>query len=84
MKILHAGYFWVGTSLLLLGLSMLVDTMPRIAALHVLTLGAMGTMILAVMTRTILGHTGRALTAGDGTLGIYVLATVALFLPGSE
>jgi uncharacterized protein involved in response to NO len=79
VTILHVGYFWVGIGLVLLGLSMLVDTVPRTAALHVLTLGAMGTMILAVMTRAILGHTGRALTAGPGTLGIYVLVTVALF-----
>lgn len=80
VTILHVGYFWVGIGLVLLGLSMLVDTVPRTAALHVLTLGAMGTMILAVMTRAILGHTGRALTAGCGTLTIYVLVTGALFL----
>jgi uncharacterized protein involved in response to NO len=79
VTILHVGYFWAGIGLVLLGLSMLVDTVPRTAALHVLTLGAMGTMILAVMTRAILGHTGRTLTAGSGTLGIYVLVTVALF-----
>lgn len=79
VTILHVGYFWVGTGLVLLGLSMLANSVPRTAALHVLTLGAMGTMILAVMTRAILGHTGRALTAGRGTLSVYVLVTVALF-----
>jgi uncharacterized protein involved in response to NO len=38
-----------------------------------LTAGAIGTMTLAVMTRAILGHTGRALTADAGTVAIYIL-----------
>ena len=37
------------------------------SALHALTVGAMGTMILAVMTRATLGHTNRELTADRGT-----------------
>lgn len=78
VTILHLGYFWVGTGLILLGLSMLDLAVTRTASLHVLTIGAMGTMILAVMTRAILGHTGRALTAGRGTLVVYALVTAAL------
>ncbi len=78
VTILHLGYFWVGAGLILLGLSMLDLDVTRTAALHVLTIGAMGTMILAVMTRAILGHTGRALTAGPDTLVIYALVTAAL------
>jgi len=37
----------------------------------------MGTMILAVMTRATLGHTKRELTAGRGTLAVYILVMVA-------
>lgn len=80
VTILHLGYLWLGVGLVLLGLSMLGGAITASAALHVLTLGAMGTMILAVMTRAILGHTGRALTAGAGTLTVYALVTVALAL----
>ena len=89
--ILHLGYLWLGVGLMSLGASMLGDTVPATAALHVLTIGAMGTMILAVMTRAIKGHTGAELSAGAGTVVVYVLVTVALafrvahdFLPETE
>jgi uncharacterized protein involved in response to NO len=49
-------------------------------ALHRLTIGAIGTMTLAVMTRASLGHTRRAMTAGPGTNVIYALITVAAVL----
>lgn len=80
VTILHLGYLWLGVGLVLLGASMLGDAVTPSAALHLLTIGAMGTMILAVMTRAILGHTGRALTAGNGTLVVYVSITAALAL----
>jgi uncharacterized protein involved in response to NO len=74
--ILHLGYAWLPAGLLLLGSA---AWMPSLAttALHALTVGAMGTMILAVMTRASLGHTKRALTAGHGTLAVYVLILAA-------
>jgi uncharacterized protein involved in response to NO len=73
--ILHIGYFWVPVGLLLLGASILGTSVPRSAAIHSLTAGAMATMILAVMTRAILGHTGRELIASPQTVFIYVLVT---------
>ena len=76
--VLHAGYLWLGVGLGLLGLSMLDDLAPQTLALHVLTIGAMGTMTLAVMTRAILGHTGRELRAGPATTVIYGLAVLAV------
>lgn len=80
VAILHIGYLWLAVGLILLGVSMLQDAMTTATALHMLTLGAMGTMTLAVMTRAILGHTGRDLHAGPGTLAIYVCVTVAMIL----
>jgi uncharacterized protein involved in response to NO len=52
---------------------------PNLAspAIHALTVGAMGTMILAVMTRATLGHSKRELTAGHGTLVVYMLVLLA-------
>jgi uncharacterized protein involved in response to NO len=50
------------------------------AALHALTVGAVGTMTLAVMTRASLGHSGRALAADGATRAIYVLITLAAVL----
>ena len=48
--------------------------------MHALTVGTVGTMTLAVMTRASLGHTGRPLTAGPGTRLIYMLITIAAVL----
>jgi uncharacterized protein involved in response to NO len=78
--ILHVGYAWVPAGLLLLALSEAGQAVPQSAAVHAITAGAMATMILAVMTRATLGHTGRALRAGRGTVGIYALVTVGAVL----
>jgi uncharacterized protein involved in response to NO len=80
LLILHAGYGWIALGLLLLGLNGLTKILPATAALHALTVGAVGTMTLAVMTRASLGHTGRPLTAGPATLAIYALITTAAIL----
>jgi uncharacterized protein involved in response to NO len=78
--ILHLGYAWLALGLLLLGASILTDTVPPSSALHALAAGAMGTMTLAVMTRATLGHTGRALRADLATVAIYVMVTFATVL----
>jgi uncharacterized protein involved in response to NO len=80
LLILHIGYGWVALGLLLLGINGICDFLPTAAALHALTVGAIGTMTLAVMTRASLGHTGRPLTAGPVTKIIYGLITVAAVL----
>lgn len=74
--ILHIGYAWLPVGLLFLGAA---AWMPHLAtvAVHALTVGAMGTMILAVMTRASLGHSKRELVAGKGTLAVYVLVLIA-------
>lgn len=77
---LHLGYGWLAGGFLLLAVSSLTAALPQSGALHALTAGAIGTMILAVMTRASLGHTGRALTAGPGTTAIYALITLAAIL----
>ena len=77
LLVLHLGHGWLAIGLVLLGASELTDLVPASAALHALTAGTIGTMILAVMTRATLGHTGQALTAGAGTTAIYVLVTMA-------
>ncbi len=75
--VLHLGYLWLALGSLLLGLSGLTAEVPRVAGVHALTAGAIGTMLVAVMTRASLGHTGRPLVAGTATLGVYALVTLA-------
>jgi uncharacterized protein involved in response to NO len=48
--------------------------------LHALTVGAIGTMLLAVMSRAALGHTGRALRAHPVTVAAYALVSTAALL----
>jgi uncharacterized protein involved in response to NO len=80
LLVLHMGYAWLALGLLLLGLNRFLEVLPATAALHALTVGAIGTMTLAVMTRASLGHTGRSLTAGPGTKAIFLLITLAAVL----
>ena len=80
LAILHLGYAWLAFGLVLLGLNGFFDWLPPTAGLHALTVGAVGTMTLAVMTRASLGHSGRPLTAGPGTVAIYALVTIAAVL----
>ena len=77
--VLHVGYVWLPIGLALLGFS-LMDLVPRSAAIHSLTAGAMATMILAVMTRASLGHTARELRANAATVLIYLLVTAGAIL----
>ena len=75
--VMHLGYGWVVVGLFLLGLAGITDAVPESAALHALTVGGFSTMILAVMTRASLGHSGRGLTAGNGTTAVFILITLA-------
>jgi uncharacterized protein involved in response to NO len=78
--ILHVGYGWLVAGLLLAGVNGLTGWMPPGAPLHALTVGAIGSMTIAVMTRATLGHAGRPLAAGRGTAAIYILVTLAALL----
>jgi uncharacterized protein involved in response to NO len=71
LAILHIGYLWMIVGTALLGLSVLTPSIPESAAIHALTAGAIGTMVLAVMTRVCRGHTGRPLTADRHAVAIY-------------
>jgi uncharacterized protein involved in response to NO len=78
--ILHVGYSWVPVGLGLLGAGLVGAPVPAAVAIHALTAGAMATMILAVMTRATLGHTGRELKANGGTILLYLLVTAGAVL----
>jgi uncharacterized protein involved in response to NO len=77
LAILHLGYLWVIAGAALLGVSILTNTVPEAAAIHALTAGAIGTMVIAVMTRVTRGHTGRLLEAHRVTTLIYLMISAA-------
>ncbi|WOH38731.1 NnrS family protein [Thalassotalea fonticola] len=60
---LHLSYWCIALGLLLFGLAELTATVTHSQAVHTLTVGAMGTMILSMISRVSLGHTGRAIIA---------------------
>lgn len=75
--VLHVAYAFVPIGFLLLALAIATPALVvSTGALHGWTVGAIGTMTLAVMTRASLGHTGQALTASASVQFIY-LAVIA-------
>jgi uncharacterized protein involved in response to NO len=89
VTVLHVAYSFVPLGFLLAGATLLAGG-PATAATHAWTIGAVGLMTLAVMTRATRGHTGRPLTAPPATVAIYagILVAVAArlvtaYVPGS-
>ena len=76
---LHLGYLWVCIGFLLLALAAFGPVVPEIAAIHVFSVGGMGTMTLVVMSRATLGHSGRLLRAGGWLSSALWLMTLSVF-----
>lgn len=75
---LHLGYVFVPLGALAGAVEILgPGWLGAGSAQHLWMAGALGLMTLAVMTRATLGHTGRALTAGRGTVAIYAAVICA-------
>lgn len=73
---LHLSYAVNGLGLILLGLPDLGQG-SEVAALHVLGIGGVGGMTLAVMSRASLGHSGRPLVAPRAVALAYALVPLA-------
>ncbi len=78
--VMHLGYFWIPVGLALLALGSWVPDVAQSSAIHALTVGVIGTMTLAVMSRAVLGHTNQPLHAGAGLVLAYCLVTAAAIL----
>lgn len=74
--ILHAGYGWAVIGFLLMAAAAL-DWVPRALAIHAFSTGAVGGLIIGMVTRTALGHTGRMLIAGKAETAMYALVMLA-------
>jgi uncharacterized protein involved in response to NO len=73
--VLHLAHLWIPVGLALLATTQL-GWLPRSAGVHALTIGATGGLIIGMITRTALGHTGRALKVGR--LEVMAYASVQL------
>ncbi|WP_273793054.1 NnrS family protein [Brucella anthropi] len=84
LLVLHVAYAFIPLGFFAIGLSA-IDRLNPYSALHVVTVGAIGCMMLAVMTRATRGHTGRELTASPVTQVAYLcLVAAALIRPLAE
>ncbi|MES2319382.1 MAG: NnrS family protein [Pseudomonadota bacterium] len=86
--ILHLSYAWIPFGFALLGLACLGYGAAS-TAFHALAVGSMAGLIIGMMTRTTLGHTGRVLKAGRIEACMFVLIelgamtrVLAAFVPG--
>ncbi len=77
--VLHLGYGWVVVGLFLMGLAG-IEVVAFSISLHALTVGAIGTMTLGMMSRVSLGHTGRDLIVGKVTTISFALMQLAVLL----
>ena len=78
--VLHVAYIWLPLGYILLGCSVFGWLFIPTAALHALTMGAIGGIVLAVTTRVALGHTGRPLHATRLTVIAYWIFMLAVLL----
>lgn len=76
--VLHVAYAFIPAGFVLVGAAILWPAaVPATAGIHAWTVGAIGMMTLAVMTRASLGHTGQPLVASAMTQAIYAFAALA-------
>ncbi|MEZ5787950.1 MAG: NnrS family protein [Xanthobacteraceae bacterium] len=78
--ILHVAYAFVPIGFLLTGAAALSPSVPATAGFHAWSVGAIGTMTLAVMTRASRGHTGRTLEAPFSTQVLFAAIIISALL----
>ncbi len=74
--VLHAAYAWIVLHLGLRALAVAGFVAPSLAT-HALTAGAIGSLVIGMMTRTARGHTGRPLRAEGAEVAMYLLVLLA-------
>jgi uncharacterized protein involved in response to NO len=79
--VLHLGYLWLAIGLAVRGIALLgITPMPEIDTLHGITVGALGTLSLAMMVRVAQGHSGVPIESNAALTLMFVLPTVAAVL----
>ena len=74
--ILHVSHLWLPVGLALIAMAQ-CGGVAGSAGVHALTIGATGGLIIGMITRTALGHTGRRLIAGRIETAAYALVQLA-------
>ncbi len=74
---IHVAIKFIAFGLIILGVSYLITEIPSNHIWHLLTVGGMGGLILAMISRVSLGHTGRPLSPPKAMTFAYILITLA-------
>ncbi|MGX1113920.1 uncharacterized protein involved in response to NO [Pseudoalteromonas sp. MBR-15] len=77
---LHLAYWFIPVGIILMGMSYFTDLLSISTAFHALTVGAMGNMILSMMARVSLGHTGRKLVVKHAIIFAFGAVLIAALL----
>ena len=81
LLMLHLAWLWLPAGLILMGTAMLrPQALPLAAATHGLTMGAMGSMILAIAGRAAMARQRGRLLAGRGLVWAFALVWLATLL----
>jgi len=86
LAMLHGGFVWLGIAFMLAATSHALmaftagDISLGLAPLHALTMGYLGSTLLAMVTRVSSGHGGRPLTADNFIWTLYGVLQTAIFL----
>jgi uncharacterized protein involved in response to NO len=84
LVVLHVAFGFVGLGFLAIAAAA-AGRLPAAAAMHVMMIGGIAGMMLAVMTRATRGHTGRPLAASGWTVASYAcLFGAALARPAAD
>ncbi|SDT31592.1 uncharacterized protein involved in response to NO [Pseudomonas asplenii] len=76
---LHLAYGWLALACLVVALGHFGVSLNPSLAVHCLTIGAMGGLVLAMIVRVSLGHTGRPLEPPSGMTLAFILLNLACF-----
>lgn len=86
LAMLHLGFFWLGVALALDAVSAALRLASHgqatlgLAPLHALTMGFLGSTLVAMATRVSAGHSGRPLAADDRVWRLFFLLQAAVVL----
>lgn len=80
LLVMHLGFAWLVLAFALKAAAELGGVVPEAAWLHAFTVGSLGLMMLGLMTRVSLRHTGRPLVVPRSMLAAYALVFVAALL----
>ena len=85
LAMLHVGFVWLGLALLYSAASQALwlltgQALLGLGALHALSIGFLGSLMMAMVTRVSCGHSGRSLVADDLVWALFRLLQVAVGL----